>query len=134
MSQVLDDLRCIAEGRRHALATVRTRAPGFVRRLVIVGVLVVTAAAAAATGSKLLARHNTASGQIRSIAVLPFQNISGDPSQEYLSDGMTDALISSLAQIHALDVISRTSSMRFKGTRQSIPEIGRAVGVDALVE
>lgn len=71
---------------------------------------------------------------IRSIAVLPFQNLSGDPSQEYLSDGFTEALISNLAQIDAVDVTSRTSAMRFKGTTQSIPEIARTLGVDAIVE
>ena len=66
--------------------------------------------------------------------MLPFQNLSGDPNQEYFSDGMTEVLISSLAQIHALDVTSRTSVMRFKATKQSIPEIGRTLGVDAIVE
>ena len=71
---------------------------------------------------------------IRSIAVLPFQNLSGDPSQEYFSDGMTDILITNLAQIHALNVTSRTSAMQFKSTKQTIPEIGRVLGVDAIVE
>jgi TolB-like protein/cytochrome c-type biogenesis protein CcmH/NrfG len=71
---------------------------------------------------------------IRSIAVLPFKNFSGDPNQEYFSDGMTELLIARLAQIHSLSVTSRTSAMRFKNTQQSIPEIGRALGVDAIVE
>jgi serine/threonine-protein kinase len=71
---------------------------------------------------------------IRSIAVLPFKNLSGDASQEYFSDGMTESLIVRLAQIHSLAVTSRTSAMRFKNTQQSIPEIGRALGVDAIVE
>ncbi len=72
--------------------------------------------------------------QIRSIAVLPLQNLSGDPSQEYFSDGTTEALISSLAQVRALKVISRTSVMRFKGTTKALPEIARELGVDAIVE
>jgi TolB-like protein/DNA-binding winged helix-turn-helix (wHTH) protein/cytochrome c-type biogenesis protein CcmH/NrfG len=75
-----------------------------------------------------------ASPPIQSIAVLPLQNLSGDPSQEYFADGMTDALITDLAQIKSLRVISRTSSMQFKETKKTLPEIGRELGVDALVE
>lgn len=75
-----------------------------------------------------------AASGIQSIAVLPLQNLSGDPSQEYFSDGMTDALITNLAQIKSLRVISRTSSMQFKGSKKTLPEIGRELGVDALIE
>jgi serine/threonine-protein kinase len=75
-----------------------------------------------------------ASARIRSLAVLPMQNLSRDPGQEFLSDGTTEALISSLAQIRDVDVISRTSSMRYKGTAKTMREIGRELGVDALVE
>jgi eukaryotic-like serine/threonine-protein kinase len=71
---------------------------------------------------------------IRSIAVLPLQNLSRDPDQEFFSDGTTEALISSLAQLRSIDVISRTSVMRFKGTTKSVPDIGRELGVDAIVE
>jgi TolB-like protein/DNA-binding winged helix-turn-helix (wHTH) protein/Flp pilus assembly protein TadD len=76
----------------------------------------------------------SASPQIRSIAVLPLENLSGDPSQEYFSDGMTDALITDLAQISSLKVISRTSSMQYKQTRKSLPEIARELNVDGIVE
>jgi TolB-like protein/DNA-binding winged helix-turn-helix (wHTH) protein len=72
--------------------------------------------------------------QIHSIAVLPLENLSGDPSQEYFSDGMTDALITDLAQIGSLKVISRTSSMQYKQTKKSLPEIGRELGVDGIIE
>ena len=72
--------------------------------------------------------------RIRSVAVLPLQNLSRDPDQEFFSDGTTEALISNLAQIHDLDVISRTSAMRYKGTTKTVPEIGRELGVDAIVE
>jgi len=75
-----------------------------------------------------------APGLIRSIAVLPLANMSGDPSQEYLADGMTDQLIATLGQVGGVNVISRTSSMRFKGSRQPLPEIARALKVDAVVE
>jgi TolB-like protein/DNA-binding winged helix-turn-helix (wHTH) protein/Flp pilus assembly protein TadD len=71
---------------------------------------------------------------IRSLAVLPLENLSGDPSQEYFADGMTDALITDLAQISSLRVISRTSSMRYKGARKSLPDIARELDVDAIVE
>jgi serine/threonine protein kinase/tetratricopeptide (TPR) repeat protein len=71
---------------------------------------------------------------IRSIAVLPLQNFSGDASQEYFSDGTTEALIASLAQIHSLDVISRTSVMRYKGTTKPLPEIAKELGADVIVE
>ena len=72
--------------------------------------------------------------QIKSIAVLPLENISGDPEQEYFVDGLTDALISELAQISSLRVVSRTSIMQFKGVRKPIEEIANALNVDALVE
>jgi TolB-like protein/Flp pilus assembly protein TadD len=71
---------------------------------------------------------------IRSVAVLPFQNLSGDPSQEYLADGITETLITDLAQIRALRVISRTSAWTYKGTTKNLPQIARELSVDAVVE
>jgi serine/threonine-protein kinase len=71
---------------------------------------------------------------IRAIAVLPLRNVSQDPTQEYFADGMTEALISDLAHIRALRVISRTSAMRYKGTTLTIPEIARELNVDAVLE
>jgi TolB-like protein/DNA-binding winged helix-turn-helix (wHTH) protein/tetratricopeptide (TPR) repeat protein len=71
---------------------------------------------------------------IRSLAVLPLKNLSGDPTQEYLADGMTEALIGRLSRIHDLRVISRTSVMRFKDTQLSAPEIAKTLRVDAIVE
>jgi len=71
---------------------------------------------------------------IRSLAVLPLDNLSGDPSQEYFADGMTEELIGRLSRIHGLRVISRTSAMHFKKTQLSTPEIAKALGVDAIVE
>src|SRR5713101_3134088 len=72
--------------------------------------------------------------KITSLAVLPLKNLSGDPTQEYLADGMTEALIGRLSNIHDLRVISRTSAMHFKDTQLSVPEIARTLRVDALVE
>jgi TolB-like protein/Tfp pilus assembly protein PilF len=71
---------------------------------------------------------------IQSLAVLPLENLSGDPDQEYLSDGMTDALITQLSKTGALRVISRTSAMRYKGTHKSLPDIGRELKVDGVIE
>ena len=75
-----------------------------------------------------------ASGEIRSIAVLPLDNLSNDPEQEYFSDGMTEALISKLAQIRSLKVISRTSIMQYKGVHKPLPEIAKELNVDAILE
>ena len=72
--------------------------------------------------------------KIRSLAVLPLQNLSGDPSQDYVADGMTEELIGRLSRIHGLRVISRTSSMHFKNTQLALPEIARMLAADAIVE
>jgi TolB-like protein/DNA-binding winged helix-turn-helix (wHTH) protein/Tfp pilus assembly protein PilF len=71
---------------------------------------------------------------IRSLAVLPLENLSSDASQEYFSDGMTDELITELGQISELRVISRTSAMTYKGVRKPLPQIARELNVDAVVE
>ena len=71
---------------------------------------------------------------IRSLAVLPLDNLSGDASQDYFADGMTDQLITDLAQISALRVISRTSVMSYKRARKPLPEIARELNVDAVIE
>jgi len=71
--------------------------------------------------------------QIKSLAVLPLENLSGDPTQEYFADGMTEALTSDLAQIRALKVISRTSVMQYKGAKKSTSQIARELGVDGVV-
>jgi TolB-like protein/DNA-binding winged helix-turn-helix (wHTH) protein/Tfp pilus assembly protein PilF len=72
--------------------------------------------------------------QIRSIAVLPLENLSGDATEDYFAEGMTDELITNLAKVSSLRVISRTSVMRFKGARRPLSEIARALNVDAVVE
>jgi TolB-like protein/DNA-binding winged helix-turn-helix (wHTH) protein/Flp pilus assembly protein TadD len=71
---------------------------------------------------------------ISSLAVLPLENLSKDPEQEYFADGMTDELITDLAKIHALKVISRNSVMQYKGKHKPVPQIGRELNVDAVVE
>jgi TolB-like protein/DNA-binding winged helix-turn-helix (wHTH) protein/Flp pilus assembly protein TadD len=76
----------------------------------------------------------SAAPALRSIAVLPMENLSGDAAQEYFADGMTDELITDLAKVNALRVISRTSVMRYKGTKKGLPEIARELNVDGIVE
>ena len=107
-----------------------SRIPGARTWLVIGGVAVL----ALLTVTALRSRSHSTAAKIRSLAVLPLKNLSGDPSQEYLADGMTEALIGRLSAIHDLRVISRTSAMRFKESKLSAPEIAKTLGVDALVE
>ncbi len=71
---------------------------------------------------------------IRSIAVLPLENLSGDPEQEYFADGMTEELITNLTKIGSIDVISRTSVMRYRGSALPLPQIARELAVDAVIE
>ncbi|HXB67743.1 MAG TPA: tetratricopeptide repeat protein [Candidatus Acidoferrales bacterium] len=72
--------------------------------------------------------------RIRSIAILPLRNLSGDSKQEYFAEGMTEELIAALGQVSALRVISRTSTMTYKGTKKALPEIARELAVDGVVE
>src|SRR6476660_4181576 len=81
-----------------------------------------------------LSRHATASLSLHSIAVLPLDNFSGDPSQEFFVDGMTDELTTDLAKVSSLRVVSRTSVMRYKGSKKTLPQIARELNVDGIVE
>jgi len=82
----------------------------------------------------MLELRGRVSPPLRSLAVLPLESLSGDASQEYFADGMTDELIATLGQISALRVISRTSVMPYKRARKPLPEIARELNVDAVVE
>jgi TolB-like protein/Tfp pilus assembly protein PilF len=116
------------EGDHASRATLRPRS-----WLLLAGALVFALLATA----YLMSRSRTGSAaqpRIRSLAVLPLKNLSGDPSQEYLADGMTEALIGRLATMHDLRVISRTSVMRFKNPQLSVPDIAKMLHVDAIVE
>jgi TolB-like protein/predicted Ser/Thr protein kinase len=81
-----------------------------------------------------LARRAARTPKIESIAVLPLENLSGDPEQDYFADGMTEALIAELGQIGSLRVISRTSAMRYKKTDKPLPQIAKELNVDAVIE
>src|SRR6185369_9921669 len=103
--------------------------PGLqVRAKWIAGIFLVVALAAAVAFVRL------PPAAVRAMAVLPLQNLSGNPQDEYLADGLTELLISDLAKVGGLRVISRTSSMHFKNTRKKLPEIAGELKVDALLE
>jgi len=80
------------------------------------------------------AAENIALTRIQSIAVLLLTNMSGDPSQDYLADGITEAITTDLAKFHSLRVVSRTSAMQYNGRKKPLPEIARELHVDAIVE
>src|SRR5580658_17324 len=117
-------------------ATSKSGSPLLLRRWLAVAATVAIAIAVVAVADVMLHSHTVvvARPKIRSLAVLPLKNMTGDPSQEYLADGMTDALIGRLSSIHDLRVISRTSVMRFKNPQISVPEIAKTLHVDAIVE
>jgi len=117
---------------------VHARSRALYRRLVIGGVLFLAFVATlfgfdiGRVRERWLTRPSSTA--IHSLAVIPLANLSNDPNQEYFSDGMTDALITDLAQIGSVRVISRTSSMQYKQTKKSLPEIARELNVDGIVE
>ncbi len=105
--------------------------PGGSRRVLLYSSIAAFVVLLIVVGVYLLPRGD---GRVESIAVLPLENLSGDPEQEFFADGMTDELISNIAKVSALRVISRTSVMRYKDTVKSLPEIARELNVDAIVE
>ena len=104
------------------------------RRVLLGGVAVLALFAIILALYRSSAAKRTTHPAINSLAVLPLKNLSGDPGQEYLADGMTEALIGYLSRIHDLRVISRTSAMHFKDSSLAVPEIARTLRVDAIVE
>jgi TolB-like protein/DNA-binding winged helix-turn-helix (wHTH) protein/tetratricopeptide (TPR) repeat protein len=105
------------------------------RRKIWLAVSVLTIAAVAAgvlSRQRLIERFRPV--KIESLAVLPLENLSGNPGEEYFADGMTEALITELGKVQALRVISRQSVMHYKGTNKTVPQIAKELNVDALVE
>ena len=94
----------------------------------------VFAVLAALNFERLRTRLTGGAPRIQSLAVLPLENLSGDKEQDYFADGMTEELITNLAKISALKVISRTSMMQYKGTKKPLPQIAKELNVDALIE
>jgi serine/threonine protein kinase/Tfp pilus assembly protein PilF len=104
------------------------------RRALPLATLTMTLAVAALVYMQLSRGRTEISTRIQSLAVLPLENLSSDPEQDYFADGMTEALITDLSKISALRVISRTTAMRYRGVKKSLREIARELDVDAVVE
>ncbi len=118
-----------SDGKRWASRRVRLAELG-VAALMLVALLAIV-------GRRVRSESETRSPtipKISSLAVIPLDNLSGDPGQEYLADGMTDELITQLAKNSTLHVISRTSVMQYKGAHRPLPEIASALGVDGILE
>jgi TolB-like protein/DNA-binding winged helix-turn-helix (wHTH) protein/Flp pilus assembly protein TadD len=128
-SQLADEARNLA-GDTGSRAAAKDSPPKFAVKTAVVVLLLLTVSLAA---WELHPWSRTAPA-IRSLAVLPLESLSNDPSQDYFADGMTDELISDLGQISALRVISRTSVMGYKHARKPLPQIARELNVDAIVE
>ena len=132
-------LRLEQEADRRTTAAAEPSVPAFHHRRPLGRhwLLLGTIAALVAAASYFLLSHRVATTpaiRVRSLAVLPLQNLSSDPAQEFFVDGMTEALIGRLSTIAGIRVISRTSAMHFKGTRLPLPEIARTLHVDAIIE
>jgi serine/threonine protein kinase/Tfp pilus assembly protein PilF len=111
-------------------STRRLWAPALLVLILLLGVFV----AANVDGLRNRFFHPSSFSGIHSLAVLPLENLSGDPNQQYFADGMTEELTAELSQVSSLRVVSRTSAMRYKGTQKSVPEIAKELNVDAVVE
>lgn len=106
-------------------------------QILLVGAILALAAAFACAlylGPRAWRVYPSGRRDFRSVAVLPFENTSGDPNQDYFADGMTEELIADLGRDSSLHVISKTSSMSYKGTKKRLPEIARELSVDGVVE
>jgi TolB-like protein/DNA-binding winged helix-turn-helix (wHTH) protein/Flp pilus assembly protein TadD len=112
------------------IGSLKTRSPPSLAWLLGFGLALVLGAAFLG----VLFPRDHSSPKIRSLAVLPLENLSGDASQDYFAEGMTDDLITQLGQISALRVISRTSVMTYKSVRKALPEVARELNVEAVVE
>ncbi len=130
-------LEAVGSGSVATLPTFKQRRPARRRWLIAAAALVpliVVLLALDVGGVRRRIGGSAAAARIESLAVLPLQNLSGDPEQDYFADGMTEELITSLAKIGALRVISRTSVMQYRGSTKPLPEIARELNVDAVIE
>ncbi|HUQ50323.1 MAG TPA: protein kinase [Terriglobales bacterium] len=123
------DLRRLASGSSMPVAVTAPK-----RSKAWVVAVVALIAAIALAGTWWMNKPKVREGEIQAIAVLPLANLTGNAENDYFADGMTEALITNLAKVSALRVISRTSVMRYKGTNKTLPEIARELGVQAVVE
>jgi len=124
--------RVAAQGRTDQSVQIQANRVAHMRLVIAgVGLCLIVLAAIAYFGKE---RWIPSGGHIQSIVVLPLENLSGDPKQDYFADAMTEELTVDLGQVSALRVISRTSAMIYKNTKKSLPEIARELGVDGVVE
>ena len=128
------DLRRLASAGAASTAAVAARRPVRARASWIAAIVALLIAVVVIRYVQRIRREGGEAASIRSLAVLPFENLSGDPAQEYFADGITDELTSRLARTGELRVISRTSAMQYKGARKPLPEIARELGVEGIVE
>lgn len=128
---LLVDLRNLQRDRASGTGPRTAPGPRKGRRLLLVGTAVLVAALAVVAGALNGKARRGAS--IGSVAVLPFENATGDPSNDYLCDGISESLINKLSSLPGLRVISRRSAFAFKGQKLGPAEIGRKLGVDALL-
>src|SRR5438105_3482824 len=128
------DLRRLASAGAASTAAVAARRPVRARASWIAAIVALLIAVVVMRYVQRIRRESSEAASIRSLAVLPFENLSGDPAQEYFADGITDELTSRLARTGELRVISRTSAMQYKGARKPLPEIARELGVEGIVE
>ena len=112
----------------------RDRSGSSTRRRALLSTLLVFSLAVVFFSVSRYWRGRSAERNIRSLAVLPLENLSRDPAQDYFADGMTDELITSLAKLQTLKVISRSSVMRYKGTNKTLPQMARELNVDGIIE
>ena len=117
-----------------AVADLQAAQSPFVSRYAMLGVALFFLLTVAAFLKWQLARRAADPGTIRSLAVLPLTNLSGDPSQQYLVDGLTEELTSEISQLHSLRVISRTSTMQYRDTHKTASQIARELHADGLIE
>jgi TolB-like protein/Tfp pilus assembly protein PilF len=122
------------EEKERVLITARYRRLPWLLTAALTFVLVVVAIAVNAGSLRERLLGSTKHLEIKSLAVLPLENLSKDPEQEYFADGMTDELITDLTKIGSVQVISRGSVMRYKGIKKPLPEIARELNVDAVIE
>jgi len=131
--------KSIKAGRAHPTGSLKRLLPWFITGAAVTAVVFLASILALKLGKTPEKQQEKAISvsalkPIKAIVVLPFENLSGDPEQEYFVDGMTDALSAELGKIKALRVISRTSAMQYKDTDKVIPEIAKELSVDAVIE
>jgi TolB-like protein/Tfp pilus assembly protein PilF len=130
MDELIEDLKSFSEGATPGVVRIKSKKSKISHPL-IYGISALVIILAIFVVPMLF---NGKAGSIKTIAVLPLENLTGDPDQEYFCDGMTDALIGELAQIKAIRVISRHSAMKYKNTDKSIKEIAEELNVDVIVD